>query len=183
MKLELLHRDISSENLMWDPEENCGILNDFDLAKLVKEMQCGPAAKHKTGTLPFLALDLLRTWNGQHFFRHEFESFLYVIMWIVARYESGEERFSDELYLWLCKDPSRVLTSKLLLFSHRLELDKVRWGQSQTYPTIFATWIRPLSTKLRDLLEQTNSASFTDSTVPEEDIDKFQEAFIRTIRG
>jgi serine/threonine protein kinase len=179
----MLHRDISSENLMWDPEEDCGILNDFDLAKLVKEMQCGPSAKHKTGTLPFLALDLLHSWNSQHLFQHDFESFLYVIMWIVARYENGEEKFTEELVLWLCKDPGRVLSSKLLLFSHPFELDKVRWKQSQTYPTIFDTWINPLSDALQDLMERTKRASRKRSTVSKEDVDQFREAFIRTIRG
>ncbi|PFH46930.1 hypothetical protein AMATHDRAFT_7248 [Amanita thiersii Skay4041] len=141
--LQLLHRDISSENLMWDSKWNVAILNDFDLAKLVPEMQRGPYAKHKTGTLPFMALDLLNGWSGEHQYRFELESFLYVIMWIVVRYEDGKEKY-DTLRRWLAKHPDFVFASKNTLFSRLKVFKAIPWTQSATFPNIYESWIYPL---------------------------------------
>jgi hypothetical protein len=179
----MLHRDISSENLMWDPDGDCGILNDFDLAKLVKEMECGPGAKHKTGTLPFLALDLLRSWNSKHLFRHDLESFLCVIMWIVARYENGEEKFSEELYLWLCKNPRVVRLHKRSVFTDREEFDKIRWKESQTYPTIFNTWIYPLRRALLKFINKEIDADVEESSLSEQHVKDLEDQFMKIIQG
>jgi hypothetical protein len=46
---------------MCDPETKRGVLNDFDLARLGGPNR-EPSGKDNTGTLPFLALDLLN--NG-----------------------------------------------------------------------------------------------------------------------
>ena len=51
------HGDISLGNLMWDDKRKVGILNDFDLARFAD--QDGASGQDNTGTLPFMALDLL----------------------------------------------------------------------------------------------------------------------------
>ena len=52
------HNDISVKNLMYDKlNEDCGILNDYDLAHL--EGNPRPSGTGCTGTMPFMALDLL----------------------------------------------------------------------------------------------------------------------------
>ena len=42
---------------MWDDRRKVGILNDFDLARFTD--QAGASGQDNTGTLPFMALDLL----------------------------------------------------------------------------------------------------------------------------
>ena len=125
---------------MWDPYLQCGILNDFDLAKLAAEMPDEQAARHRIGTLPFVAIDILDGKNDQHLLRFDLESFLYVIMWIVARYEDGREKY-DSLSEWLNGNPKLVRDEKFCLL---MQTRPSPWKNSSTYPTIYESWIRPL---------------------------------------
>ncbi|OAX42207.1 hypothetical protein K503DRAFT_661385, partial [Rhizopogon vinicolor AM-OR11-026] len=82
------HRDISPSNLMfyfsWDSSGRdvaVGILNDYDLSSLKK----GPTGRERTGTVPFMAIDLLtkKSLAGEveHLYRHDAESFIWVLTW------------------------------------------------------------------------------------------------------
>ncbi|KAJ7592599.1 hypothetical protein C8J56DRAFT_479559 [Mycena floridula] len=91
-QLGVHHRDISVNNLMYNPRTKKGILNDFDLAIVVDPDETSPTAltKHSpTGTLPFMAMELLSEsgepgCKGQiaHLYRHDLESFSWVFLWI-----------------------------------------------------------------------------------------------------
>ncbi|KAG2096095.1 uncharacterized protein F5147DRAFT_641750 [Suillus discolor] len=87
------HRDISPGNLMWYRKDGrlIGVLNDYDLSSLANAV--GPQGNERTGTVPFMALDLL-TEEGQqgkvkHLYRHDLESFMWVFAWIFLRYRQG----------------------------------------------------------------------------------------------
>ncbi|KAG2096097.1 uncharacterized protein F5147DRAFT_778460 [Suillus discolor] len=87
------HRDISPGNLMWyrKGDKLIGVLNDYDLSSLANAL--GPQGNERTGTVPFMALDLL-TKEGQqgkvkHLYRHDLESFIWVFAWIFLRYRQG----------------------------------------------------------------------------------------------
>ena len=77
--------DISIGNLMCDPVTKRGVLNDFDLARLSTPNR-QPSATDNTGTLPFLALDLLneRAFKGlvPRLYRHEAESFTWCLIYV-----------------------------------------------------------------------------------------------------
>ena len=79
------HGDISVGNLMYDPDSHRGVLNDFDLARS-RAASGKPSSKDNTGTLPFLALDLLRkeAFDGlvQRLYRHDAESFTWCLIHI-----------------------------------------------------------------------------------------------------
>jgi hypothetical protein len=88
------HNDISVKNLMYDKDNNdCGILNDYDLAHLNGRPR--PSGTDPTGTIPFMAFDLLTrdAWDGKvkRLYRHDCESFAWVLLWICCRYENGKE--------------------------------------------------------------------------------------------
>lgn len=69
------------------------ILIDYDLGvKVTKEgFPLGPSARHRTGTLPFMAYELVETIKSpddtgdpkpiQHCVRHDFESLFWVSLW------------------------------------------------------------------------------------------------------
>lgn len=81
----ILHRDISSNNIIiTDPKTADGfkgMLIDFDLAKV---RDSGPSgARHQTGTMQFMAVEDLR--KADHTYRHDLESFFYVLLWMCAR--------------------------------------------------------------------------------------------------
>ncbi|KAF5018010.1 hypothetical protein F66182_10036 [Fusarium sp. NRRL 66182] len=85
VKGKILHRDISSNNIIiTDPETAHGfkgMLIDLDLAKV---RDSGPSgARHQTGTMQFMAVEVLR--RTDHTYRHDLESFFYVLLWMCAR--------------------------------------------------------------------------------------------------
>ena len=70
---------------MCDPETKRGVLNDLDLARVGGPAR-KPSAKDNTGTMPFLALDLLNkaAFEGQvpRRYRHDAESFAWCLIYI-----------------------------------------------------------------------------------------------------
>ncbi|KGY15754.1 hypothetical protein PABG_11415 [Paracoccidioides brasiliensis Pb03] len=89
----ILHRDISENNIIiTDPEKangHSGMLIDLDLAKEVGSGRSG--AQHQTGTMEFMAIEVLL--NIDHTYRHDLESFFYVLIWQCARH--GWEKLNE----------------------------------------------------------------------------------------
>ena len=85
MEGKILHRDISENNIIiTDPASTdgfTGLLIDLDLAKVVGSGRSG--ARHQTGTVEFMAIQVLQ--KVAHTYRHDLESFFYVLIWICAR--------------------------------------------------------------------------------------------------
>ncbi|KAJ6449718.1 hypothetical protein C8R47DRAFT_1230544 [Mycena vitilis] len=72
------------------PRHRRGLLIDMDYAVVLNsDGKRGPAAiGHRTGTLPFMAIDVLAA-NGdlvEHEARHDLESLLYVLLWVCIHY-------------------------------------------------------------------------------------------------
>ena len=69
-----------------------GVLNDLDLACFITSHK-QPTSKHRTGTKPFMALDLLRGFQPDtpHYPRYDLESFIYVLGWVVGSYDNGKQ--------------------------------------------------------------------------------------------
>ncbi|KAH0492118.1 hypothetical protein TgHK011_007084 [Trichoderma gracile] len=82
---KILHRDISENNIIiTNPEKSDGfkgMLIDLDLAK---EEGKGPSgARHRTGTMEFMAIEVLL--GTSHTYRHDLEAFFYVLIWLCGR--------------------------------------------------------------------------------------------------
>ncbi|KIK72565.1 hypothetical protein PAXRUDRAFT_836425, partial [Paxillus rubicundulus Ve08.2h10] len=95
-KAGIHHRDVSCGNLMYYREEGkvVGVLNDYDLASLASSQT--PLGNKRTGTMPFMAIELLAT-DGQdgkveHLYRHDMESFIWVFIWIYLQFKNGQRR-------------------------------------------------------------------------------------------
>lgn len=81
----ILHRDISANNIIITEHTLSdgfnGMLIDLDLAK---ELDSGPSgARQLTGTMQFMAVEVLR--KTDHTYRHDLESFFYVLLWMGGR--------------------------------------------------------------------------------------------------
>ncbi|KAN0071182.1 hypothetical protein V8E54_010613 [Elaphomyces granulatus] len=90
LKGNILHRDISENNIIiTDPKRTSviGMLIDLDLAKELGSGRSG--ARCRTGTMEFMAIEVLL--NVDHTYRHDLESFFYVLIWQCARRGWGEE--------------------------------------------------------------------------------------------
>ncbi|KAK0237059.1 hypothetical protein EDD85DRAFT_1023789 [Armillaria nabsnona] len=97
----ILHRDISTSNIMWRRTVNGhvrGVLNDFDLSSFRDDTS--PASVECTGTLPYMAYELLDDdENGnppKHLYRHDLESIFYVILLLCCRCELVTAQKSSE---------------------------------------------------------------------------------------
>ena len=85
LKGNILHRDISENNIIvTNPKETggfAGMLIDLDLAKVLGSGPSG--ARHRTGTMEFMPIEVLL--GIDHTYRHDLESFFYVLIWLCAR--------------------------------------------------------------------------------------------------
>ncbi|KAF9649100.1 hypothetical protein BDM02DRAFT_3167171 [Thelephora ganbajun] len=95
------HGDISYNNLMYDMDEKTGdavgIINDFDLATWVDHSTTN---NDRTGTIPFMAIDLLDGGLDScvpRLYRHDVESFVWVLAFITVasiEYKDGTIKIS-----------------------------------------------------------------------------------------
>ena len=76
------HLDVSPGNLMYYNHGNSvvGVLNDLDLATDLS--LSGIPNTDRTGTIPFMALQLLEGGPVIHLFRHDAESFIWLFLWV-----------------------------------------------------------------------------------------------------
>ncbi|KAG2129039.1 uncharacterized protein EDB93DRAFT_144737 [Suillus bovinus] len=92
-KHDVHHRDISPNNLLvyWLNGQWIGVLNDYDLSSTKRD---GPSGRERTGTVPFMAVDLLSQpgLKGKvaHLYRHDAESLVWVLVWVCLGYRGGK---------------------------------------------------------------------------------------------
>ncbi|PSR82193.1 hypothetical protein PHLCEN_2v6116 [Hermanssonia centrifuga] len=115
-KANILHRDISANNVMFEIRD--GVVNfiliDYDLATMVDpdgEPLAAPSSKHRTGTLPFMAHELLDDMSRPrppeyrrvtHRLRHDFESLFYLCLYCIftmIKVEDEKRRMQMHTYV------------------------------------------------------------------------------------
>ncbi|KAA1476852.1 hypothetical protein DENSPDRAFT_843973 [Dentipellis sp. KUC8613] len=98
LKANVLYRDLSLANIMFRRDKKkhaSGVLNDWDLGEVVPANQEDHIAtsRHRTGTLPFMVMELLSEDPPVHIYRHDLESFFWILMWAALHLElDGKER-------------------------------------------------------------------------------------------
>ncbi|KAH7927550.1 hypothetical protein BV22DRAFT_1045258 [Leucogyrophana mollusca] len=119
------HCDITTGNLMYCRDASgrvVGVLNDLDLATFVVGQ--GPTGNRRMGTVLFMARHLLtrKSLDGDitRMYRHQLESFTWVLVWVCLRFHQSCERNDTfrRLGLWLKVDEQRCREKKndLLVF-------------------------------------------------------------------
>ena len=86
------------------------VLNDFDLA--VHADVKSISSKHRTGTKPFMAIDLIHPDPTLHMYRHDLESMFYVLVWITSRFHNGQEIADRPLQEWADNGGAALLKEK-----------------------------------------------------------------------
>lgn len=149
----ILHRDISSSNIIIvdtkKPEDFKGMLIDLNLAKV---RDSGPSgARHQTGTIQFMAIEVLRKAN--HTYRHDLESFFYVLLWMSARYSwrnglGGKEEPPRESVLrkWEMGSFKDIARTK----AYHMSVDGLEEVMDE-FPPAFDV-VKPLCLKIRSIL-------------------------------
>ena len=186
---KILHRDISENNIIiTDPKEAdgfTGMLIDEDLAKEIGSGRSG--AHHQTGTMEFMAIQVLR--RASHTYRHDLESFFYVLLWICARriWERGfrcrvVDRPRESMLIdWYAGSYKEIARKKM----HAMGVDGL--GELlEEFPTVLNR-VKPLCKEIRSILFplQKDGALFigTPPDPPEKLYDPIIEAFEDAIDG
>ncbi|KAK7680256.1 hypothetical protein QCA50_016765 [Cerrena zonata] len=135
--LGILHGDISNTNLMVDPESKKGVLVDFDLATIVHNDTEGSRPLHgndRTGTMVFMALDLLdeEALQGKtpRLYRHDLESFCWVLLWICYCYDGGKRTIHYPFKNWINTTPQTCQGARFAVLNN---LKQARAEPSQSY--------------------------------------------------
>ncbi|VCU39399.1 Bgt-51867 [Blumeria graminis f. sp. tritici] len=121
---KILHRDISVNNILLkicdDPKDYGGILINLDLATLFKDGKAQGKLEAMTGTMQFMALEILNNSFAapgavvSHSYRHDLESFFYVLLWICIRYgwPDNKSPHLDFLRKWYSGTAEEIHTNK-----------------------------------------------------------------------
>lgn len=169
-KAFVLHRDISEGNIMFKLCDGgpCFILNDFDLAVRVNEdgSPKGNTSTHRTGTVPYMAVDLLLNLKEakmamargekpkgiSHCVRFDYESVFWVslgfgLKLLPANTPNRERKEQDqyELYLadWMNEDAS---AQKQVLLSFQKNLQSILSALSEPFRSLedwFSSFQKP----------------------------------------
>ena len=94
----------------------CGVLNDYDLAIRVDRTQ-GPTSRQRTGTLPYMAAELLGHEPPAHMYRHDLESIFYCMldMTLADTLDSNAKKFRPALWKWSELSTKKVQDQKFLI--------------------------------------------------------------------
>ena len=131
-------------------EEICGVLNDFDLATIKGDSS--PSSKQRTGTKPYMAIQLLREEKGEkgdpvvHSYRHDLESLFYVILVLTSCFEDGEEISDPPLQEWFSLDSRKLSDAKNTLIT-RFDLPTLRPPYAG-----FIRWLKPMCAAFQDAI-------------------------------
>ncbi|KAH8112636.1 hypothetical protein DFH11DRAFT_1511626 [Phellopilus nigrolimitatus] len=163
----VLHRDISRRNLVLakeDPKDSNsrrrGYLIDFDFAIETDEQDKECAKGRRTGTLPFMALEMMVAEEEnkiKHAYYHDLESILYVLCWICTAQEGPNNlrRSRDFIFKesaiaqWAGygkNDPTMrdIRQAKQSMVQNPEDFDKYIVGQ-------FAAYFEPVKDCIRDM--------------------------------
>lgn len=110
------HRDLSFSNLMLRTRDGVhfGVINDWDLSIIEDESK---ELGERTATIPFLAMDLLKDayWAGEIevLYRHELESLIWIIVWVLFCYNHNAVAVPSNLQRWQTADFRECFEHKL----------------------------------------------------------------------
>src|ERR1700730_4848321 len=117
---------------MVDPTTKRGVLNDWDLSYYCRsglDTGCVVRGESRTGTFPFMALDLLseEAWRGnlQRLYRHDLEGFIWILPWVFLQFEDSVLT-NPVLDGWRTGDYAEYADAKRALLSKLPSTDIIR---------------------------------------------------------
>ena len=159
------HRDISISNLMCRRLEDGsvqGVLNDWDVASTSHTESDSEHTNMRTGTMPFMSIDLHQHPPPVHMERFEYESLFYVLYWICLSYSDGkllpeEKRHSafKRWPHWNSNDHEGVHSAKVGLLN-----DETIFEDVDKFPAMYRPLIRPWLNLLQYTLRKGYNARY-----------------------
>ncbi|KAA1470054.1 hypothetical protein DENSPDRAFT_849298 [Dentipellis sp. KUC8613] len=149
-KAGILHGDLSFANLMLRRDEAknvTGVLNDWDMAIRMKS----PNRRLPGGTMPFIAMELLQDCPPPQRYRHDLESFVWILVWSMYQidFTGADLPQCDELSDHLDVD-SDVLMRERVRF---MMADVHAWKFQPQFEPLVDKWLKPLFDMLLQAVE------------------------------
>lgn len=152
---KILHRDVSENNIIITKAERDGdprgMIIDLDLAIELDGRPSG--AKHRTGTMQFMAIEILE--GEPHTYRHDLESFFYVMLWVMIQLRYGFLPETSRLRSWYAGSYEQIANQK------RGHMDKRAFKRilAEFQPAFHG--FETLAEKVRDILFPYREGLFT----------------------
>ena len=154
-----IHRDINISNLMCRRLENGsvqGVLNNWDSASTSHTESESDNTNMRTGTMPFMSIDLHEDPPPIHIERFEYESLFYILYWICLSYSDGkllpaEKRHSDsaDWPYWNSDNYKVVLNFKTGLQGNGKIFENVN-----EFPAMYRPLVQPWLERLRSQFDE-----------------------------
>jgi hypothetical protein len=134
-----------------EPEGN-GFLIDLDFA-IICDADREPRSLHRTGTLPFMSIRLLKSDKSnegwRHGYRDDMESFFYVLIWICCLWEKPKKKKEvTPLKAWMEGSFVNIAANKLLAMID----DDYFENSILSHFSKYFTFLRTLAREFRQLL-------------------------------
>jgi hypothetical protein len=169
-----------------------GILNDFDMAMEITDgVPHTTNSHHRTGTLPFMARELLGVVNPEHLYRHDLESFFYILIWAAVHYDFRKQDRSNKVRKVLLRwvSPATAKSAKAELYSGDYFLDELAPCVRPEFKGLWDGWIVPLREMFRKAFSWCDGARIEKISYSVDTLDgritfaKFMEAIGEVPRG
>lgn len=122
--------------------------------------------RYRTGTVPFMALDLLvyKT-PPQHLYRHDLESFFYILVWFLAGFKPDEKKIG-RIHEWYNADFQRIGREKGSRIKQKKDIMSLIEAGDETYTEACGSWvvnllldlITPLTRAFDDITDKVGDA-------------------------
>jgi hypothetical protein len=104
-------------------------------------------ARHRTGTVPFMAMELLHKNPPAHLYRHDLESFFYILVWAAIHYDIPRKERLSTTNQYIAKwDSDMVISSmgKSSFFSDPIMRTEILSAIRPEFKELETQWIQPL---------------------------------------
>ena len=122
-----------------------GILSDWDLASLVDDRNAVIAsnAKHRTGTIPFMSIHLLKS-SPPHRYCHDLESFFYILIWAAVHFNLRENQCISPMPKFQKWNDSNLLDAAEPKLNYLCNPSRLTPFVSDDFKALLVTWINAL---------------------------------------
>ena len=149
-----------------------GVLNDWDLAKVLSSS--ATPNTDRTGTIPFMALDLLSGERVVHMFRHDAESFVWLFLWVCGCSEGSTREVLAAPYKVWRKLDMLACQEKRRAFLSDVNLERMNVSENHAANALFCLFLAELLQQLRKYMWDIIPTSMNHSAKEQKDMALFQ---------